>query len=144
MQTKPLLIASILVAATFSLSAADQAQTNTSIEARLTAIEQQLSRIEALVRASVLPAPPTTTEGQIKATIIGQINRPGVYSIDTDSPLASLVALAQGFAQYANEKQLLVTAKDGTKTTVDFKADPVSYIVRAGDVVSVPKAYLTH
>jgi protein involved in polysaccharide export with SLBB domain len=145
MKTNLLLIVSILFAAVLSVSAADAPPETQSVEARLTAIEQQLSRIEALLRASTPAAtPPQATAGQIKATIMGQINRPGVYALDADSPLASLVAVAQGCAQHANQKKISVTAKDGTKTVVDLKANPVSYIVRDGDVVTVPEAFYNY
>jgi protein involved in polysaccharide export with SLBB domain len=145
MKKNPILITAILIATAFSLLAADQPSPTVSMEARLTAIEQQLARIEALLRAATpAPAIPEATAGQIKATIMGQINRPGVYALDADSTLASLVTLAQGFMPYANQRKLSVTAKDGTKTVVDFSANPVSYVLKAGDIVTVPERLINY
>ncbi len=74
----------------------------------------------------------------VKVTILGAVQKPGVYSVD-DGSLAQLIGLAGGLTDRGDSKHISVLSKDGTKSTVNFKTDPASYTLREGDVVTVPQ-----
>ena len=76
----------------------------------------------------------------VKVTILGAVQKPGVYSVD-DASLAQLIGLAGGLTNQGDSKKVGVLSKNGSKTSVDFKSAPASYELREGDVVTVPERF---
>jgi protein involved in polysaccharide export with SLBB domain len=76
--------------------------------------------------------------------IFGQVNLPGVYILKSNGlTLVHAIAMAQGFTARADEKAVIITSKDGSKTTVDLGAilngSTPDVPLKAGDVVRVPE-----
>ena len=74
----------------------------------------------------------------VKVTILGEVQKPGVYSVD-DASVAQLLGLAGGTTNQGDAKRISVLSKDGSKTSVKFTAGPTSSSLREGDVVTVPQ-----
>jgi len=119
---------------------ADDINKTDSVDARLRAIEQQLDRIEQLLRGSVpIAAQPDNGPGRIQVTILGQVNTPGVYIVDPDTPIGSLIGLAHGYTHIADRKHISVSPRQGPTVKVNASADPRAYKLRSGDIVTVPE-----
>jgi protein involved in polysaccharide export with SLBB domain len=76
--------------------------------------------------------------------IVGQVNMPGVYNLKSNGlSLAQAIAMARGFTARADAKAVVITSKDGEKTTVDLRAiltgSSPDVSLKAGDVVRVPE-----
>lgn len=117
---------------------ADENNKPDPVEVRLQAIEARLARIEALVRASTTGNKmPEAAPGQIHVTILGEVNAPGVYALDADSPIATLVAMSGGFTKIANQKKIVVVGADNKSIEINAKDAPRAYTLKEGDVVTV-------
>jgi hypothetical protein len=120
---------------------ADDTKEAGSIDARLKAVELQLDRIEHLLRASTpVAAQPDDEPGRIRVTILGQVNVPGVYSVDTDAPIGSLIALAGGFTRIADATRVSVWPTKGAKIKIN-SSDPRAYKLKAGDIMTVGEGW---
>ncbi len=137
----------LLILTLFALAGAgafaDENNKPDPVEIRLQAIEARLARIEALVRASTTGNKmPEAAPGQIRVTILGEVNAPGVYALDSDSPIATLVAMAGGFTKIANQKKIVVVGADNKSIEINAKDAPRAYNLKEGDVVTVGESWL--
>ncbi len=81
-------------------------------------------------------APDPKPDNAVKATVLGQVQKPGVYTVE-DGTLAQLIAHAGGVTSNANAKQISVSSKDGKKIDVDLST-PAGVTIKEGDTVTVP------
>lgn len=117
---------------------ADDTKKQDSTDGRLDAIEQKLSRIESLLRASAPVARmPNEEPGRIRVTILGEVNSPGVYVVDPNTPLDTLIALARGYMANAASSKISITHGDGTIIKVDGRNNSPSYKLKGDDIVKV-------
>jgi polysaccharide export outer membrane protein len=82
-----------------------------------------------------------------KVYISGQVRTPGVYRLRSETSLLQMIPMAGGFAEWANQKKILIIRKEGGKEkrfTVNYKKiltgkDPESNVIlKAGDTIIVP------
>jgi len=82
-----------------------------------------------------------------KVYISGQVRTPGVYRLRSETNLLQMIPMAGGFAEWANQKKILIIRKEGGKEkrfTVNYKKilkgkDPESNVIlKAGDTIIVP------
>ena len=82
-----------------------------------------------------------------KVYVSGQVKTPGVYRLRSETTVLQIIAMAGGFADWANPKKILIIRKENGKEkhiTVNYKKimkgdDPGSNItLRPGDTVIVP------
>ena len=112
------------------------------IDARLRAIELRLDRIEHLLRASTAVATDTDDgSDRIKVTVLGQVNVPGVYEVDFNAPIGSLIALAGGYTHVADASHISVATRKGKKIKVNASKDPRAYKLKGGDIVTVGEGW---
>jgi protein involved in polysaccharide export with SLBB domain len=75
--------------------------------------------------------------------VVGQVNMPGVYNLRSDLTLVQAITLANGLTARADKKAIIITTKDGEKTTADLSAILKGSVpdvqLKAGDVVRVPE-----
>jgi protein involved in polysaccharide export with SLBB domain len=76
--------------------------------------------------------------------ILGQVKLPGYFNLRSDGlSLVQAITMAQGFTARADAKAVIITSKDGVKTTVDLGAilggSAPDVSLKAGDVVRVPE-----
>ena len=86
------------------------------------------------------------TESDIIYTI-GKVRKPGVYKVDNPVTVLQALARAGGLTEWANEKEIKIIRKEGTKQlSYAFNYQNISkgydleqnITLRAGDVVVVP------
>lgn len=79
--------------------------------------------------------------------ISGEVRKPGVYRLRTETSLLQLISMVGGFTEWANQKKILIIRKEDGKEkriTVNYKKivkgeDPSSNIIlKAGDTIIVP------
>ena len=82
-----------------------------------------------------------------KVYISGQVRTPGVYRLRSETSLLQMIPMAGGFAEWANQKKILIIRKEDGKEkrfTVNYKKiltgkDPGSNVIlKAGDTIIVP------
>lgn len=82
-----------------------------------------------------------------KVYISGEIAKPGVYTLKSETSLLQFVIMAGGFTQWANQKKILIIRKENGKEKrmkINYKKivkgdDPGSNIVlKPGDTIIVP------
>jgi polysaccharide export outer membrane protein len=82
-----------------------------------------------------------------KVYVSGQVKTPGVYRLRSETTLLQIIPVAGGFAEWANQKKILIIRKENGKEkriTVNYKKilkgdSPDSNIVlKAGDTIIVP------
>jgi polysaccharide biosynthesis/export protein len=82
-----------------------------------------------------------------KVFISGEIRKPGVYSLRSETSLAQIIPMAGGFTEWANPKKIIILRKEGGKDkrmVVDYKkfvqgGDPsLNPVLKPGDTIIVP------
>ncbi len=82
-----------------------------------------------------------------KVYVSGQVKKPGVYRLRSETSLLQIIPMAGGFTDWANPKKILIIRKEDGKEkriTVNYKKivkgeDPQSNIIlKAGDTIIVP------
>ena len=82
-----------------------------------------------------------------KVYVSGQVMKPGVYRLRTETTILQIIPMAGGFTDWAKQKKILVIRKENGKEkrfTVDYKKamkgdDPTSNVIlKSGDTVIVP------
>jgi polysaccharide export outer membrane protein len=117
--------------------------------------EQAAEQIEhRLIAAGVMIHPQVTVRVEAYATqnasVMGQVQKPGVYEIDTSRKVVDVLALAGGLTDLA-DRHITIQRFGSEKKTVDyyysnsastaFSDDPLVY---PGDTVIVPKAAMVY
>ena len=83
----------------------------------------------------------------LKAYVIGKVNRPGEYPIDLDTNVMQILAMAGGLTPFADSDKIIILRKEGEKIIkIPFNYDEVAHgkkleqniILKRGDVVVVP------
>jgi protein involved in polysaccharide export with SLBB domain len=81
---------------------------------------------------------------KIKASVVGAVDTPGVYSVYANTRVSEIIAEAGGFLEDASRRNIMVTHPDGSTGTVDvFGFERTGYRDRnphvlGGDVIVVP------
>jgi len=79
--------------------------------------------------------------------VSGEVKKPGVYRLRTETSLLQFIPMFGGFTDWANQKKILIIRKEDGKEkriTVNYKkivkgSDPSSNIIlKAGDTIIVP------
>jgi polysaccharide biosynthesis/export protein len=82
-----------------------------------------------------------------KVFISGQVSKPGVYSLRSETTLLQFISLAGGFTEWANQRKVLLVRQEQGKEkrfTINYKKiisgeDPSQNLVlKPGDVIVVP------
>lgn len=85
--------------------------------------------------------------GSYKVSVLGRVETPGVYPITGQTTIVEAIALAGGFTEWANKRNItVVTHQNGKekKVTVNYKKiasgkDPSQNIIlKRGDIIIVP------
>jgi len=83
----------------------------------------------------------------LKAYVIGKVNRPGEYPIDLDTNVMQILAMAGGLTSFADSDKIIILRKEGEKIIkIPFNYDEVAHgkkleqniTLKRGDVVVVP------
>lgn len=82
-----------------------------------------------------------------KVSVIGQVRTPGRYELDTHATVLDVLALAEGFTEFAARSRILILRPEETTTQrIRFNYDAVTsngkdeavLAVRPGDIIVVP------
>ena len=82
-----------------------------------------------------------------KVYLSGQVNKPGVYRLRSETTLAQIISMAGGLTEWANQKKIIVIRKEDGKEkrfTINYKkivkGDDLSsnILLKAGDTIIVP------
>jgi polysaccharide export outer membrane protein len=79
--------------------------------------------------------------------VLGQVPRPGVYPIRSETTISQIIVTAGGFSEWANQRKILVLRKENgqeTRMTINFKKIisgedfSQNIILKPGDTIVVP------
>jgi len=81
-----------------------------------------------------------------KVSVIGSVRNPGRYELKSAATVLELIALAQGFTDFANRDRIVVLRqKNGTQTRIPFNyrkiadgSEQDNFFVQPGDIIVVP------
>jgi polysaccharide export outer membrane protein len=82
-----------------------------------------------------------------KVYISGQISKPGIYRLRSDTTLAQIISIAGGLNEWANQKKIIIIRKENGKEkrfTINYKkivkGEDLSsnIILKSGDTIIVP------
>jgi polysaccharide biosynthesis/export protein len=82
-----------------------------------------------------------------KVYISGEIKKPGVYSLRSETSLAQIIPMAGGFTEWANPKNIIILRKEGgndKRMTVNYKKFiqggdlSLNPVLKPGDTIIVP------
>jgi polysaccharide export outer membrane protein len=82
-----------------------------------------------------------------KVYISGQISKPGIYRLRSDTTLAQIISMAGGLTEWANQKKIIIIRKENGKEkrfTINYKKIvkgedlDSNIILKSGDTIIVP------
>jgi polysaccharide export outer membrane protein len=82
-----------------------------------------------------------------KVYISGQISKPGIYRLRSDTTLAQIISMAGGLNEWANQKKIIIIRKENRKEkrfTINYKKIvkgedlDSNIILKSGDTIIVP------
>jgi polysaccharide export outer membrane protein len=82
-----------------------------------------------------------------KVYISGQISKPGIYRLRSDTTLAQIISIAGGLNEWANQKKIIIIRKENGKEkrfTINYKKIvkgedlDSNIILKSGDTIIVP------
>lgn len=81
-----------------------------------------------------------------KVAVVGAVRTPGRYELRSPATVLEIIALAQGFTDFAARDRIVVLRQNGPTTTrIPFKygsllegSDQDNFFVQAGDIILVP------
>ena len=80
-----------------------------------------------------------------KVSVVGAVRSPGRYEVRSPATVLELIALAQGFTDFASRDRIVVLRQNGTPSRITFNyrkiadgADQDNFFVQAGDIIVVP------
>lgn len=111
----------------------------------------QLRKKLAAKLAAYIPDPSVTVMlkeiRSLKAFVIGKVNKPGEYSIDLDTSVMQILAMAAGLNPFASESKIhILRQQGGTTVKIPFDYGSVlsgknleqNILLKRGDVIVVP------
>ncbi len=75
-----------------------------------------------------------------KASILGEVSKPGRYELDEDTTVMILVTMASGYTAKASKKYANIIRTDGEKKEIRERV-PLDERVLPGDVVVIPESF---
>ncbi len=86
-----------------------------------------------------------TEANSYKVFVQGEVRRPGVMRLRTETSLVQLIVMAEGFTDWADKKKITIIRKEGGKETrirANYKkiidGDEKDIILKSGDIIIVP------
>ena len=86
-----------------------------------------------------------TEANSYKVYVQGEVRRPGVMRLRTETSLVQLIVMAEGFTDWADKKKITIIRKEGGKETrirANYKkiidGDEKDIILKSGDIIIVP------
>ena len=80
-----------------------------------------------------------------KVSVVGAVRSPGRYEVRSPATVLALIALAQGFTDFAARDRIVVLRQNGTPQRITFNyrkitdgTDQDNFFVQAGDIIVVP------
>jgi polysaccharide biosynthesis/export protein len=80
-----------------------------------------------------------------KVSVVGAVRSPGRYEVRSPATVLELIALAQGFTDFASRDRIVVLRQNGTPARITFNyrkitdgTDQDNFFVQAGDIIVVP------
>jgi len=82
-----------------------------------------------------------------KVYVSGQISKPGIYRLRSDTTLAQIISMAGGLTEWANQKKIIIIRKEDGKEkrfTINYKKIvkgedlDSNIILKSGDTIIVP------
>jgi len=80
-----------------------------------------------------------------KVSVVGQVRNPGRYEVRSPATVLELIALAQGFTDFASRDRIVVLRQNATPARITFNyrkitdgTDQDNFLVQAGDIIVVP------
>ncbi len=74
-----------------------------------------------------------------KASILGQVKKPGRYELDEDTTIMILITMASGYTGKASKKNANLIRKSDGKRIIEKKVD-LDKIVKPGDIIIIPES----
>ncbi len=79
----------------------------------------------------------------VKVAVMGSVKMPGRYEIKTAATVLEMIAMAQGFSEFADKNGVVVLRQNGERIPFNFRnatkgEDKANFFVRPGDVIVVP------
>ena len=86
-----------------------------------------------------------TEANSYKVFVQGEVKKPGVFRLRTETSLVQLIIMAEGFTDWANQKKITIMRKEGGKDSrivVNYKkiveGDAKDVMLRSGDIIIIP------
>jgi polysaccharide export outer membrane protein len=80
-----------------------------------------------------------------KVYVQGEVKKPGVFRLRTETSLVQLIIMAEGFTDWANQKKIVIMRKEGGKDSriaVNYKkivdGDAKDVMLKSGDIIIIP------
>jgi polysaccharide export outer membrane protein len=80
-----------------------------------------------------------------KVSVVGSVRSPGRYEVRSPATVLELIALAQGFTDFASRDRIVVLRQNGTPSRITFNyrkitdgSDQDNFFVQPGDIIVVP------
>ena len=80
-----------------------------------------------------------------KVSVVGAVRSPGRYEMRSPATVLELIALAQGFTDFASRDRIVVLRQNGTPGRITFNyrkitdgTDQDNFLVQPGDIIVVP------
>ena len=82
-----------------------------------------------------------------KVFVQGEVRRPGVYKLRTETSLMQLIVMAEGFTDWADKKKITIIRKEGGKESrirvnykkiIDGDEGAKDIILKSGDIIIIP------
>ncbi len=74
-----------------------------------------------------------------KASILGQVKKPGRYELDEDTTIMILITMASGYTGKASKKNANLIRKINGKRIIEKKVD-LDKLVKPGDIIIIPES----
>ena len=75
-----------------------------------------------------------------KASILGEVSKPGRYELDEDTTVMILITMASGFTPKASKRHANIIRLEGDKKVIHEKV-PLDEHVMPGDIVVIPESF---
>ena len=80
-----------------------------------------------------------------KVSVVGSVKSPGRYEMRSPATVLELIALAQGFTDFASRDRIVVLRQNGTPARITFNYRKITdgteqdnFLVQPGDIIVVP------
>jgi polysaccharide export outer membrane protein len=88
-----------------------------------------------------------TEANSYRVFVQGEVKRPGVYKLRSETTLVQLIIMAEGFTDWANQKKITIMRKEGGKDSrivVNYKKivegdeGTKDVTLKSGDIIIIP------